>query len=310
MKVNFLLSLVMFLGVTQGYSQFKIAKEPTKIIQSDGMEYMNANWSPNGEKIAFSSEKYIGLWVSDSEGKDVRMITSDISAGFSYKWSSDSKTILSRPVIMKGDKRYSQIAIYTVSNNNKDVLIDNSRDIKSLPVWIDGDARVAVLTNDGLKKINSGLSVLNKKSTIDKTELLGRNIVKTNKPISIENSKFKGRYIFNLVQSPNGKKLVFQVSGLGLYVSKADGSELKYIGHGEQASWMPDNKNIVVTNVKDNGEIITGGELGVINVITGENISLLSEQKYIALNPSVSPDGKKILFENASDGAIYVLELE
>lgn len=315
MKVNFtkkkfLLALAVFMGATQGYSQFKIAKEPTKIISSDEMVCMNANWSPDGENIAFTSENNKGLWVSDDEGENARIITSDINAGFSYEWSSDSKTILSRPVIIENNKRYSQIATYSVDDSKKTVLIDKTRNIKSSPVWIDDDVRVAVLTTDGVQKINSGKTLLKKKSTIDKTELYGRNIVKTDKSISINNSKFEGRYIFNLVQSPNGTKVVFQVSGLGLYVSNADGSDLKNIGYGEQASWMPDNKNIVITIVQDDGEVVTAGEMEVLNVITGKIIPLLSDKKYIVLNPSVSPDGKKILFDNVNDGAIYVLELE
>ncbi|MCK5787499.1 MAG: PD40 domain-containing protein [Chlamydiia bacterium] len=309
-KVNFLLVVGMFLCVNQGYSQFKIVKEPTKIISSDEMIYMNANWSPDGEKIAFTSEKNRGLWVSDGEGENARMITSDISAGFSYKWSSDSKTILARPVIVDNNKRYSQIATYSVNENKKTILIDKTRNIKSLPVWIDGDTRVAVLTKDGVEKISSGKTLSKKNATIDKTELLGRNIVKTDKSISINNDKFEGRYIFNLVQSPNGSKVVFQVNGLGLFVSNADGSELKNLGYCEQASWMPDNKNIVVTNVQDDGEVVTAGEIEVVNVITGKKTLLLSDKKYIALNPSVSPDGKKILFDNTNDGSIYLFEIE
>ncbi len=309
-KKKFLLALAISLGATQGYSQFKIAKEPTKIISSDEMVYMNANWSPDGENIAFTSEKNKGLWVSDAQGKNAKIITSDINAGFSYEWSSDSKTILSRPVIMENNKRYSQIAIYSVRDSKKTVLIDKTRNIKSLPIWIDGDSRVAVLTVDGVKKINSGKTILNKKSTVDKTELLGRNIVKTDKSISINNSRFEGRYIFNVVQSPNGTKVVFQVSGLGLYVSNADGSDMKNIGYGEQASWMSDNENIVITNIQDDGEVVTSGEIEVLNVTTGKIITLLSDKKYTALNPSVSPDGKKILFDNVNDGAVYVLELE
>jgi Tol biopolymer transport system component len=120
-----------------------------------------------------------------------------------------------------------------------------------------------------------------------------------------------GSMIFNPVLSPAGDKIVFQASnGKGLYICNADGSGLRSLGKGERATWMPDGKYIVVMLIEDNGEVVTKGELISIHVATGARDTLLSSDKYIALSPAVSPDGKQIAFEEYAAGAIYVMDIK
>jgi Tol biopolymer transport system component len=120
-----------------------------------------------------------------------------------------------------------------------------------------------------------------------------------------------GNIIFNPVLSSEGDRIVFQVSnGKGLYICNADGSGLRSLGKGQRAAWMPDGKYIVVMLVEDNGEIVTKGELISIDVTSGERNILLSSDKYIALSPAVSPDGKKIAFEEYAGGAVYVMDIK
>jgi Tol biopolymer transport system component len=120
-----------------------------------------------------------------------------------------------------------------------------------------------------------------------------------------------GLLVFNPVLSPQGDRIVFQVSdGKGMYICNADGSNLRKLGNGERAAWTPDGRYIVVMFVEDNGEIVTKGELVGIDVATGEQNVLLSSGKYIALSPAISPDGKKIAFEEYASGAIYVMDIK
>ena len=310
MKTKLLIGFWLLLGVSTVLAQPKMAKKPMKLISSPNEIYMNANWSPNGQKIAFTAEEYNGLWVCNSNGKQIEKITSDLSAGFAYQWSSDSKNILARPVVEDNSVRFHQVVHYSIENKSKAVLIDRTLNLKSLPVWTNSGTSVAVLTDEGVKEVSSGKPALKGKVIEDSIETFGRNLIKGSSSIELSAPEFKGRYVYNLVQSPDGSKIVFQVNGLGLYVANADGSNRKHLGFGEQASWMPDGKYVVVTVVKDNGYTITSGEIEAIDVNSGKSYPILSDSGYVALNPDVSPDGKSILFDNEPDGAIYLLKLK
>jgi len=120
-----------------------------------------------------------------------------------------------------------------------------------------------------------------------------------------------GYILFNPVLSPKGDQIVFQVGkGKGMFVCNADGSNLRSLGKGGRATWMPDGKFIVVTMTEDDGHTITKSELIVINVATGDQTKLLSSDKLIAYNPTISPNGKKIAFEDFTDGTIYVMDIQ
>jgi len=122
----------------------------------------------------------------------------------------------------------------------------------------------------------------------------------------------KGYIVFNAVLSPQRDKIVFEVSrGKGMFICNADGSGLRSLGTGaECATWTPDGKYVVVQTVKDDGHVILSGELMAIDVASGERTTLLSSNDYIALNPSLSPDGKSVAFEDRATGVIYVMDIK
>lgn len=121
-----------------------------------------------------------------------------------------------------------------------------------------------------------------------------------------------GYMIFNPVLSPKGDKIVFQVSrGKGMYVCDSDGANLRPLSEKAQnATWMPDAKYIVAMITEDDGHSVSKGELVCIEVATGTTFPLLSSDKYVAFHPAVSPDGKKLAFEDYAKGVIYVMDLE
>ena len=121
-----------------------------------------------------------------------------------------------------------------------------------------------------------------------------------------------GYIIFNPVLSPQGDKIVFEASrGKGTFVCNADGSGLRSLGKkAECATWTPDGKYIVVMYVEDDGHVLEKGELHVIEVATGVRSVILATDKYIALNPALSPDGTKLAFEDCREGTIYVMDIQ
>ena len=312
-KFNLLLVLVAFLG-GHSLAQPKAISEAKQVIAPDGQFYMNAEWSPDGSSFAFTGEKYKGIWISNVKGSQIQKLTDDKSSGFGYQWSDDGQTILGRPVVKENRLRYHQVKIYDIDTGGETVLLDKTRSLKGLPVWSEGFQKVAMKIGNDIRKADTGKSYLkSSRSTVEKAVDFGGSLTTTSESVSVDEvefPQFNERYIFNRKPSPDGKRIVFEVSGLGLHVSNADGTGLKQLGFGEHASWMPDNRYVVVTKVGDDGYKITSGELFAVDTQTGDYYSLFSDDSKIALKPSVSPDGTKILFDNPNEGAIYMIEVE
>jgi Tol biopolymer transport system component len=311
MKRLTIIAGILFAFSNLSLSQPQATKKPEKFIEQKNRFLMNAVWSPDGEKIAFTADKYNGIWVSNARGKQIQQLTTDENAGFGFSWSPDGTTILARPVVMENNVFYHQVKTYDTQSGESREIIGSTRKISGLPVWNDNGAEIAVLSDNKTVSFKSGKPAL-KSAKKTKTLDFGGALISAENPAkpTVKFPQFEGRHVFNAVVSPDGKKVVFQVNGLGLFVANTDGSNLRNLGFAEQASWMPDGKFIIATTVKDDGKIITSGKLSSINIETGESTPLISNQEVIALRPSVSPNGKKVVFDNPLDGSIYILEIK
>ena len=120
-----------------------------------------------------------------------------------------------------------------------------------------------------------------------------------------------GYMIYNPVLSPKGDQIVFQATRhAGMFVCNADGSGLRHFSvQGERATWTADGKYVVAQIEGNDGHVITSGELIAIEVATGATSSFFASDQYITLSPAISPDGKKIAFEDHATGAIYVMDV-
>ncbi|MCT4586464.1 MAG: hypothetical protein N4A71_01445 [Carboxylicivirga sp.] len=308
MKLKLIIALMLASSVVMT-AQFKVKKKPIRLISSSEHVCMNAEWAPDGQMIAFTAEKNTGIYLCDKKGKNVRLLTNDENAGFGFSWSEQGGNILVRSLHKKNGVRLKEIALYDVKSYKKKVLIEANRGVKSVPQFIDGDASVVLVVDRKLQRVSTGLPGL-KSGEKQKAVIVNSAIMKGDEAVFSNNSQFEGRYIFNQTYSPNGKKVAFQVNGLGLYVANLDGTELTHLGYGEQASWLPDNQHLLVAVVKDDGNVITEGLIEVVNVNTAVSNVLLADSEIVALNPSVSPDGTKVLIDNVTDGAIYMFEIE
>lgn len=294
-------------------AQPKAASEPGILISEKGQFFVHAAWSPDGETLAFSSANFNGIWLADANGENKRLLTADEAAGFGFSWSPDGKHILARTAVTENRRRFHQVKVFDTQKASYVILQDKTRQLNGLPVFTPDGSQVAMVMDNNLELKSLGqkspLKAANDASVVYpvnhkmmSTQLASRE--------SKELAGFEGRFIFNQRLSPDGKKVVFQVQGLGLYVVNTDGTGLTHLGHGEYASWMPDSDYVVVSMVEDNGHVITGGELYAINVNTGESHHLTAHTEITALKPAVSPDGLRVAFDNPDDGNIYTMELE
>ncbi len=308
-----LMALMLLVASAQLVAQPTATSEPRVLISEDEQFFVHAAWSPDGETLAFSSANFNGIWLADADGSNKRVLTADEAAGFGFSWSPDGTKILARTAVTENRRRYHQVKVFDIENSSYVILQEKTRQLKGLPVFSPDGSQVVMVMDD-----RAELTSVGQKSLLSSANNAALVYPLDDKLMSIqpatreskELADFEGRFIFNQRLSPDGKKLVFQVQGKGLYVVNTDGTGLTHLGHGEYASWMPESDYVVVSMVEDDGHYITGGELYAINVNTGENHHLTAHTEITALKPAVSPDGQRIAFDNPDDGNIYIMELE
>jgi Tol biopolymer transport system component len=310
-----ILAVIIFSPLASATAQPRVGGQPKVLITSEpGSVYMSAQWSPDGKLIAFTSDKFNGIWVASADGRNKRLLTADESAGFGFSWSPDGKHILGRSSITEGHRRMHQVKLFDVTASSYEILVEKTNALSGLPGWSADGSQVFFVRNNKVefassarlqRKNNAAANAPVVVAVMDKMY----SVNPINKSLD-QVSEFKGRFIFNTSPSPDGSKISFQVQGLGLYVMNVDGTGLRNIGRGEKASWMPDGRYIIVSVTEDDGYNITGGELYAVDVTSGDSFLLTAHISMTALKPAVSPDGKSVLFDNPDDGNIYILSIE
>lgn len=308
------LSFVLF-GNLSLYAQPQPKSGP-KVLTKGSNFCMAPQWTPDGNSIVFTGEKFKGLWIINPNGKNLKQISNDDGVGYGYSWTDDGSYLAVRPTKYENNRKLNAIKIIDIKNNTENIIEEYSMDIKGLPQWKNGGSAVQIKKKDKQYQIKSGLAsspkLLKKKASDNTTGVYETMInfpTKCAELIPALND-FKGRIVFNAKLSPDGSKIIFQIGGKGLFVCLSDGSGLKQIGQGENASWMPDNKFVIASLIKDNGHKITQGELLSINTESGEYTPFYSNSSIIASRPSVSPDGDQVAFNDPEKGIIYILDIQ
>lgn len=121
--------------------------------------------------------------------------------------------------------------------------------------------------------------------------------------------EFEEQRILNLKPSPDRSRLAFQTMGERLFVMDSDGGNLQKLGRGEQPVWSPDGSCVFVTVSRDDGHHITGSEIYAIDIGSGERHHLTSHTDIIAINPSIDPEGKRMVFSAYNSGRIYIMTI-
>ena len=192
------------------------------------------------------------------------------------------------------------------------------------PVWSPDGAKL--ILNYGQWEISRDGSNLRQITTEEANQLRAANSVNALLQLIIDDpmgaaskvdalKSLSGSILFNPVLSPQGDKIVFQSSSKnGLFVCdaniQADASSLLHFSQGDFPTWTPDGKYIAAHLEGNDGHVVTKGELITIDVATGTKSILFSSDKYIAFSPTISPDGKKLAFEDLASGIIYIMDIQ
>lgn len=287
--------------------------EPEILINVEGTDFMSPVWSPDGNKIAFTSARQQGLWVAQANGSNIQQIT-DESAGYGFSWSMDSESILTRVSEYQDKRRKLAVKIFHTNGNEPTQVTDYRDDMPSLPKWANYDQQVVLITDDNIESFDSEKEVANRQKTqvtkpfyVLKSNQIATGKVPDNSTEDI--SPFENAQYLNLEVSPDGKKLAFEVYGGNLYVMNIDGSNLMDLGKASRAKWSPDSQYLVAMVAEDDGHSYTKSDLYALSIDGDQRINLTSSTELIAMNPDWSPTGDRIAFDSPENGNIYVLNI-
>jgi Tol biopolymer transport system component len=305
-KIKLLFLLIAAISLQGNAQQILIGGTPDDPV-------MNPIFSPDGNKIAYTQAGYKGILVYDINSKSSTQITDEDAAGFAFKWSSDSKSVLSRVAKYENNRRYNAVKVFDVDSKQSTQLTEYRTMMPFLPEWSDGDSKVILPTKTGVEIFNSGKQ---KRSTSLKPEINA--FVKSDKIVTrnavLETEKIieplRDAQIINLVTSPDKDKVLFEIMGGNMYSMKIDGTDLTDLGKGNRPRWSSDSKKIIYMVTEDDGHNYTASDIYIINDNGTQKKNITSTGDLIEMNPCFAPDGKSIVFDVANDGSIYLMNIE
>lgn len=274
--------------------------------------YTNPSWSPTGDLLAVSGPRYEGLYVVDPASGNVRHITAEAGAGFGYSWSPDGRALATRVSRFEGPRRYNAVKVFDVETMEERQLTEYRTSMPALPTWDTTGERVLLYAGAGLEVFDlspSTASAVSAERPIVKGErgLLQADI--EGRAVAVLDA-FADEEVLNLVRSPDGSRVAFEVMGGNLFTMRVDGSNVTDLGSGNRPAWSPDGEWIVFMVTEDDGHQITSSELVAARADGSERSRLTTSVDRHEMNPTWSADGDRIAFDDAANPGIFVIEVE
>lgn len=302
--------LIFFLvtGFLPLFAGWEIEGEAKAIAGGEGVYFMNPSWSGDGNWIAFSGAQYQGLWTLSLESGSLKQISDETSAGFGYSWSENSHYIASRVARFENYRRLNAIKIFDAANDSSWIISDYQTGKKGLPNWT-SSGQIYLLDDKNVAFLDTNIpGNSNPLKNDQKFSLLRQGkialLTGQNSSLQILDPVAEQTYL-NLVVSPDGQKLAFEVMGGHLYIMNIDGSSLLDLGFGYRPKWSPDGQALVYMITEDDGHAFTQSDIYIINADGSGKTRLTETIDILEMSPNWAPDGQQIVFDSYNDGVIY-----
>lgn len=305
-RLSWCIGALVLLSGTPSQAQSLRADAPIRLV-ADGQASMHPVWSPDGSQIAFTRDGYTGLWLVDGDGDDVRQLTNAPAVGFGFAWSPDGTALVARAARYDGLRRMNTVTVWAL-DGTATALTGEQATMTSLPQWV-GPHHVALRVDGALDvyPLDADASAVPSESVVIAGSEGGLTLAEPATGAVREIGPFAGTQVLNVTPSPDGQHVAFEVYGGTLHVMDRDGSNVVDLGPGARPSWSPDSRWIVAMTTEDDGHDITAADLVAVRSDGSARVMLTQTPDRLEMNPSWSPDGRRIAYDDAADGALYVL---
>jgi hypothetical protein len=250
----------------------------------------------------------------NSDGSQAREINDEPAAGFGFEWSSDSKAIVSRVARFEGRYRFNAVKIFDLENADSRFVTNFRTLMPGLPHWGVWDEKIYMYGRGKIEVFDSGkkASALQKKSAPLLDSFLKDDQIAIGNPADKDYKIFepvKGERCINLVMSPDRSHVTFEIMGGNMFVMNVGGSGLVDLGEGHRPQWAPDSQHLVYMITTDDGSKYLSSDIYTIKIDGSGKTKLEFPVDKLEMNPSWSPDGKKIVFDAFDEGVIYLIDM-
>jgi len=240
-----------------------------------------AGISPDGSYILTTTQTNKGLRQINLETGLTKQLTDNPGAGFQPHVSVDGRSIVCRKVTFdERHMRQTALELLDLEHGTEKQLRAPAREVREG----DGKGRAEVFIE------NMQLMV-----TMDGVT----------KNLSPNGNDDDTSYIWPSL-SPDGKRILYYVCGVGAYVCNLGGKEVQFIAHDCRAPQWYDDETIIGMNDRDDGKMLLSSSIMAYTL--GGKAQELTDSKKMLMYPQCCA-GHGIIVCSAANGEIFVLRI-
>lgn len=284
------------------YAQLLNVASVEKVALPEGVTVNQATMSPDGNFVVVSQLEKAGLHKIDLATLNVTTVAENGSS-LGLEIASDNKTVIFRESNVGSDRlRRTALKSVNTATGAKTTLVNPSRNLQGFTVK-NGTVMSVERGKVATKSLTGARAVAAPVASIDHGRLMVTvNGITAN--ISPQGSEGKS-YLWPSV-SPDGTRVLYYLSGKGAFVCNLDGSNPVELGVIRAPRWYG-NDMVVGMNDEDNGYIVTASKI-VAAKADGTMSQIITDGTSMAMYPSVSEDGRKIVFSTPA-GELHVINI-
>ena len=238
-----------------------------------------AGISPDGSYVLTTTLTNKGLRHINLKTGHTKQLTDNPGAGFQPRVSADGRSIVCRNVTFdEHHLRQTSLELLDIEHGTQKQLRASAREVHESS----GNGRAEVFIEDMQLMVS-----------VD-------GVTKNISPNGIDDDT---RYIWPSL-SPNGKRILYYVSGEGAYVCNLEGKEVRFIAHDCRAPQWYDDETIVGMNDRDDGKMLLSSSI-VAYTLDGKVQELTDSSKMLMYPQCCARQG--IIVCSAANGEIFIL---